>query len=383
MKFQMQGPLGARTVINGSERDYFAGCGYLGLQSHPAILRAVEQAAKRYGIGAATSRSEYGYGDSPIYVELEREAAAYFGEEHILYYASGYLGMTILVQGLSDRYEHIFIDEVTHYSGWDGARTAGKPITPFRHCDPGSLAKACRRELEPGERPLVLSDGVFPVSGAIAPVPEYWEVVGPYDGLICLDDAHASGVLGENGRGTLEYFALNDKDCYASHTLSKALGTYGGLIPGNNRLMEELNRHSRVQFGATLPPLPIVAAAVQALALMRAEPQRRQCLWDNVARAQNGVRALGWEVPDTPVPIICLKHRPGLDLEQIQDDLFARDIAIAYVAKYSDAPKGGALRIAIFATHTAEQIDRLLEELGSIKNVLSPAKGAPQGGSHV
>jgi glycine C-acetyltransferase/8-amino-7-oxononanoate synthase len=366
-KYQMQGPMGARTVINGRERDYFAGCGYLGLQGDPMIIQAVHDATLRYGVATGTARSTTGFGDSPIYVEFDREATLFFDAERILYFPSGYFGLIILAQGLKERYERIFIDEGTHYSGWDGARLTGKPITPFSHRDVGSLADACGRELGSGERPVVLSDGVFPVSGTIAPAKEYLEIVERYDGLVCLDDAHATGVLGADGRGTLDHYELEGSErCFAAHTLSKALGSYGGLIAGDRQLMEELDRHSRVQFGASRPPLAIAAAASRALALARAEPERRQQLWTNVSRARAGLRALGWPVPDSPSPIISLGSRPGLDMIRAQERLIERDICIAYVGAYNDVPEGGLLRIAIFSTHTSDQIDRLISEVGRI-----------------
>jgi glycine C-acetyltransferase/8-amino-7-oxononanoate synthase len=307
-----------------------------------------------------------GYGDSPVYGDLEQEAQLFFGAECISYFPTGYLGMLILAVGLSERYEHIFIDGATHYCGWDGARLTGKPITGFRHNDPGALAQACRRDLGPGQRPLVLSDGVFPVSGALAPVPEYLEIVQEYDGLICLDDAHGSGVLGHRGRGTLDHYRIDSASCHSAHTLSKALGGYGGVIAGSQQLMKELEHHSRVRLGASSPPLPTAAAAAQALKLARSEPERRERLWSHVARARKGLRGLGWQVPDTPVPIICLESQPGMDMREFQATLLDRDICIAYVPLYSDTPEGGALRIAIFATHTAEQIDRLLHEMARL-----------------
>ena len=360
--FEMQSPIGARAVVNGRERDYYGGCGYLGLQNHPALLQAAEAALRRYGISTSASIT-LGH---PIYKELEREAQAYFDAECILYFASGYLGTVTLAQGLSDQYERIFIDEAAHSSVWDGARSTGKPITPFRHRDAEALEEACRRELNPGERPLVLSDGVFPVSGEIAPAPGYLRVVEAYDGLLCLDDAHATGVLGEHGRGTLEFYSLASERCHTTHTLSKALGAYGGLIAGDDRLMQALRRNSRVHRGATPPPLPIAAAASRALALERSDPSRRQRLWANVAQARAGLRSLGWSLPDTPVPIICLGARPGLHLAQMQAELLSRDILVAYSQDYSSVPEGGALRIAIFATHTTDQIDRLVGELGQL-----------------
>lgn len=359
--FHMQTPLGPRVVIGGRERDYFSGTGYLGLHNHPLVLQAAADALQRYGMATGTSRG--GYGEHTIYDALEAEARAFFNADRVLYYPSGYMSAVILAQGLRERCERILIDRAAHYSLWDGAHSTGKPLTSFEHGDPQSLRERLRSELRPGERPLVLSDGVFPISGEIAPLDAYLAVLADFDGAwLCLDDAHATGVLGPHGRGTTEHLGIQHPRVVVGHTLSKGVGGYGGVIPGSFALIEELERNSRVYVGASPPPLPVAAAACQAVALAR-EPALRQQLWHNVAFARAGLRRLGWPLADTPVPILCLGVRPGLDLGRIKDALLDRDICVAHVRSYSSTPEGGALRVAIFASHTREQIERLLAEL--------------------
>lgn len=361
----MQSPPGARTLINDRWRDYFAGCGYLGLQSHPELLQAAVETIQQYGLGTATSRG--GFGEHQVYRQVEQAATRFFESERAMHFVSGYLGNSILVQGLREDYEHIFVDEVSHFSVWDGARTAAAPLTPFRHGDAEDLAACCRAKLKPGERPLVISDGVFPISGEVAPVPDYVQALEPFDGaILCLDDAHATGVIGEKGQGTLEYYGLQGPGRYTTYTLSKALAGHGGIIAGDAALIEKLARNSTVP-GATSPsPLPAAAASARAMDLVRSNPDLGHKLWTNVRRAKEGLRDLGWPLADTPVPILCLGTRPGLDLARLQSELFARDICVAHSTRYSSTPPGGALRVAIFATHTDEQIDRLLFELGSL-----------------
>ena len=359
MTFEMQGPMEARTVIDGRLVDYFAGCGYLGLQNHPTVRQAAVAALTTYGLA-----NSGGFGSNhPVYHNLEAAACTYFGAEKMLYFASGYLGNAILAQGLRHGYERIFIDEAAHYSVWDGARTAGKPIHAYRHLDAAHLAAVCRQELQPGERPLLMTDGVFPVSGEIAPLPELLAAIRPFDGLLCVDDAHATGVLGANGRGTLEHFGLHDDRCYTCHTFSKALGAYGGFIVGGAALIDELAAHANVQEGASRPPLPAAAAATAALTLLHGDDSLRRQLRANVAQARAGLRVLGWALPDTPVPVICLEQRSGLDLARLQADLFDQGVLVAHSTHYTSVPAGGALRIAIFATHTEEQIARLVAAL--------------------
>ncbi|MEJ5199581.1 MAG: aminotransferase class I/II-fold pyridoxal phosphate-dependent enzyme [Anaerolineae bacterium] len=139
MIYDMESPVAARTRINGRWRDYFAGCSYLGLQSHPGLLEAAADALRRYGLGTATSRG--GYGEHPLYREVEEAAAAYWEAERAVYYVTAYLGNAVLAQGLAGEYDRIFVDEAGHYSVWDGARTAGAPLHPFRHLDPADLAE--------------------------------------------------------------------------------------------------------------------------------------------------------------------------------------------------------------------------------------------------
>jgi glycine C-acetyltransferase/8-amino-7-oxononanoate synthase len=361
MSILMQSPVGARTVLNGREVDYFAGTGYLGLQSRPEVIQAAMEAIQRYGLFTATSRA--GFGEHPIYLELEREACALLGVEKVLYFASGYLGMTVLTQGTAGQYDHIFIDSSAHYSLWDAAQATNLPITPFHHRDPESLAEHLRRELGAHERPLVMSDGIFPISGEIAPLAEYHALAAACDGRVYVDDAHALGVLGEHGRGTAEHFGLEDAACRNCGTLAKALGGYGGILFGEKDWVENIEKNSRACAGASPPPLPVAAAAARALALARAEPALRQKLRDNVKKVRDGMRGLGWEVEDTPSPVVCLAARDGVDLERIRSGLLEKGIAVPLVRGYSSTPPGGALRIAVFAAHSQDQIERLIGEM--------------------
>ncbi len=365
----MQSPLGPRVMIAGRERDYFSGTGYLGLHNHPLVLQAAVDAIQRYGMATGTSRG--GFGEHDLYDALEGEARVFFGTERVLAYPSGYLSAAILAQGLRERYEHIFIDASAHYSLWDGARSTGKAVTAFKHVDADDLTQRLQRELQPGERPLVLTDGVFPISGEIAPLPAYRQALTDFPGgWVALDDAHATGVLGVHGRGTLEYYGETNGErravgFLAGHTLSKGIGAYGGMIAGPEDLLQELEAHSRVTVGASPPPLPVAAAARQALALARDTALREQ-LWANVALARDGLRRLGWAFEDSPVPVLCLGARPGLDLRRMRAELLDRGLCVAHVTSYSSTPPGGALRIAIFANHQTEQIDRLVAELGKL-----------------
>lgn len=360
----MESPMGARTVFNSQEMDYFSGTGYLGLQNHPEVIQAAISALQRYGTATGTSRG--GFGEHPIYDGLEEAGRAFFGASGVLYFASGYLGMMVLTQATGELYNHIFIDSSAHFSLWDAAQATNLPITVFHHRQPQALQEKLEHDLLPHERPLVLSDGIFPISGEIAPLPDYLALVKPYNGLVYLDDAHALGVLGENGRGTPEYYEVNEESCRSCGTLAKALGGYGGVIWGTAKWTEQIDRASRVIAGSSPPPLGVAAASARALEIARSSPGLRQTLWANVARARAGLRTAGWDLEETPSPIICLAGRQGTSLERIKAGLLEQGIAVPLVRNYSSTPAGGALRIAIFATHSSQQIDRLVAAISSL-----------------
>ena len=360
----MESPMGARTVFNGRELDYFSGTGYLGLQNHPEVIQAAINALQRYGTATATSRG--GYGEHPLYDALEQAGEAFFGAPRLLYFASGYLGMTVLTQATNELFNHIFIDSSAHFSLWDAAQATNLPISVFHHRQPEQLEMKLKDELLPHERPLVLSDGIFPISGEIAPLPDYLALVKRYDGLVYLDDAHALGVLGENGRGTPEYFGVNEENCRSCGTLAKALGGYGGVIWGRADWINQIDRASRVMVGSSPPPLAVAAASARALEIARTNPSLRQALWANVRQARADLRAMGWDLEDTPSPIICLAGRDGISLERIKAGLFEQGIAVSLIRNYTSTPAGGAVRIAIFATHSAEQIDRLVTAISRL-----------------
>jgi glycine C-acetyltransferase/8-amino-7-oxononanoate synthase len=364
MPFEMQSPAGAVTVINSRRCDYFCGCGYLGLQGDPRVNAAASEALAQYGLSTATSRG--GYGEHPVYNELEKHACAFFGFERLLYFASGYMGASILVQADLHAHDHFFIDESAHFSLWDAAALSNRPTTPLKHLNPASLAEKLRTELQSGARPILLTDGLFPISGEIAPLLQYLELLRPLHGHLIVDDAHAVGVLGDTGRGSLAHFGIDDPACQSTATFNKALGGFGGFIYGKKKTLDRIEQNSRILIGSSPPPLPAAAASAEALRVIHESPKLLEDLRRNIHQARTGLNELGWDLPDSPSPILCLPGRTGVDLLKIRNELFAAGIAVEYVTNYPSTPAGGAIRLAIFASHSPAQIDRLLLEMKHI-----------------
>jgi 8-amino-7-oxononanoate synthase len=358
--FIMESAPGPETVINGRTYLYFGGTGYFALHGHPEVIQAGIDAFRRYGVQSGTSRA--GFGNNPVLIGVERKAADYFGTEDSVYFVSGYLDNLIMAQGLADEYDVIFMDETSHYSVKDGVATTRKPVFTFRHRDPGDLAAELRKNLKPGERPLVMSDGVFPTFGVLAPVPDYLKVLEPYGGLVALDDSHGVGVLGPNGRGTIDHYGLKSDRLYFAGTLSKAFGGHGGFIPASKKFISHIRQNVGAYSGASPTPIPAAAASAKGIDLVKSHPEWREKLRRNTAMAKNGLRKLGFDVNDSPMPIVTWTLKSAGDMKAFQKELMNRGIALPYI-HYVGAPAGGVLRATIFSAHTEAQIQRLLDEI--------------------
>ncbi len=356
----MESPVGPRARIDGREVDYFCGTSYFGLHSHPLVVDAACAAARAYGIGPATGAA------TPPLESLVNEACRFLRQETVSCVASGYLGPLVLLQALRDDYDFAFADGASHYSVLDALRATGKAFFLFRHLDPDDLARQLALHVRPGQRPLVMTDGVFPSTGALAPLAAYAEVLEEHEpSLLCVDDAHGVGVIGENGRGSFEHHDLGGNGAHFCATLSKAFGGSGGIIPGDSVLGMKIKTRSSIPVGASAPPAPALAAAAAGIRLLAEHPEMRRALWDNARYVRNGLRALGFDLADTVIPIVSLAGSPSVDLRRVSVALDREDVAVLYVPPhgYSDAPDVESLRIAVFSGHTREQLDRLIEAI--------------------
>ena len=365
MEYVMESEPNATAIINRKVVDYFSGCGYFGFQVDPDVVEAACVAVRRYGISSATTRA--GYGTNPVLLDIEEKAARFFGTSHVLYFVSGCFGTPMLLEALRDDYEKIFIDSESHYSSRLATSSTQKPVIIFNHRSPDDLKQKLHDCLVPKERPLILCDGIFPISGELSPLPDYVDITGQIAGaIICVDDAHATGVIGEKGHGTFEYFNLHGERLYSCGTLSKALGGHGGIIFGDDEFIKRLRTKSILANACSNVTIPAAAATAKALDILHNDPGIREQLWENVAHAKNGLRRLGFDINHTPVPIICLYDKDKkIDFKALQLELFERNIAVTHVpyGGYTSVPDGGAVRISIFSTHSHEQIDHLIAEI--------------------
>jgi 7-keto-8-aminopelargonate synthetase-like enzyme len=370
----MESPPGSETTIDGRRYLYFGGTSYLGLAARPDVIEAACDAVRRYGVHSATTRA--GFGTNFATLAVERRAAEFFGTEEAFYYASGYVGNHVLIQALADRFDTALIDELSHACLVEATKLTGKPIVPFRHRNVDDLQANLRSCKLKGHRPLVISDGLFAVTGAMAPLDHYCELLAQCGtATLLIDDAHGFGTVGQNGRGTLEHFGLWEKinaevktdglSIFVSGTLSKALGGYGGILSCSVRLLDRIRETSHYFDGASAPASPVAGASAKALEIVLGEPQLRERLASNVAKLRQGLVELGLPVEDSPSPVIGLSIGNADNMRRIHQELKAAGILLPY-STYGGSGKEGILRLAVFATHSEEMLDRLLGELARI-----------------
>ncbi len=398
----LDGPPDATVQIGGRVYQYFGGSGYFGMQAHPEILAAGCEATLRYGLGTGTTRAQL---TAPPVFEVEKKTAGYLGTDQAFYFSCGYLANPMMLKMLLGTFERIFIDEASHGSLFDAAGIVRKEVgraVAFRHRDSADLKKKLDRSLRPNQRPLVLTDGVFSISGKIAPLGEYDRMLAEYDGAsVLIDDAHGFGILGERGCGTLEHFRLQPGRAnrtlqddsqeldfelpepifftddhtiaantpvryYWTATLSKAIGGFGGIIPGSESFVQQLFERSPMIYGASAPPSPVAAATGKALELVFERSGIRKSLQRNTRDLKSRLNRAGFAVEDSPFPIVGLQFGSAHNMRRIQRELAERNILITYHPRSPCVGSEGSLRIAVFATHTPEMLERLIEQLRQV-----------------
>jgi len=360
----IESPPSTETVFNGKTCLYFGGTSYYGLHADQDLMKAGFNAWKKLGHGTATSRN--GMGTSPLYRQVEKAVSEYFGTEAAAYLPTGYLSNLAGLKALyeSGSFDVIFIDEDSHFSAFDAAFATTAPVYRTSHCSPEDLEVKLRKHLQPGQIPLMVSDGLFPTLGQIAPVPEWVNVLEPYDGRVWLDEAHTMGVLGTSGRGSYDYFGLTGDHLLCGGTLSKAFGGFGGVIPGSDRLIKRI-LSGPVMNGANPMPPPLAAATLAGIKQLAANPQWRERLWANARLLKKGISDLGFETEDNDVPIAAFALDSEDSMKRVQGELFNRGIAIQH-AHYTGVGEAGVLRAVVFSTHMPDQIQHLIDELGKL-----------------
>jgi len=362
----LQGPSAAESRFDGKDVINLASNNYLGLTTHPKLIEAAIEATRKYGAGSGAVRTISGTMD--LHMQLEERIARFKNVEACVVFQSGFAANAGTVAAVLTPEDHIISDELNHASIIDGCRLSRAKIHVFPHKD-HAAAGGILSELDsvPG-RKLVITDGVFSMDGDIGPLPRLVEHAEKHGAIMMVDDAHSSGVLGRNGRGTIDHFGLHGRVDIQVGTLSKAIGVLGGYVCGTKDLIEFLYHRARPFLFSTSHPPAVAAACMAAFDVLENEPERIEQLWNNTRYFKQGLADAGFntgisETPITPVIVGEAARAHRLSAELFKEGVLATGIGFPTVAKDK-----ARVRTIVTATHTRAELDQALDVFRRVGN---------------
>ena len=345
-------------TIEGKQMIMIGSNNYLGLTSHPKVKEAAVKAVERFGSGCTGSR--FLNGTLEIHEELEEKLAKFMKKEKALVFSTGFQTNLGTISTLVTRKDFAIIDRSDHASIVDACRLSYGTVVRFKHNDMTDLARVLSN-CENNAGKLISVDGVFSMEGDIANLPEIVKLAKKHNARILVDDAHSIGVLGKNGRGTAEHFGLDDEVDMVMGTFSKSFASLGGFIAGTERVVNFIQHFSRPLIFSASPPPAAVATCLAALDIIQSEPERRDRLWEITRRMHNEYRSLGFDIGTTQTPIIPIYIGDDMKTFQFWKMLSEQGIFVNPIISPAVAPGSQLLRTSYTATHTDEQMDRVLE----------------------
>ncbi len=351
-------------ILKGNKRLLMLGSNsYLGLTNHPEVEEAAIKAIKKYGTGCAGSRFLNGTLD--IHEELENELAEWVGKEAALLFSTGFQVNQGVISTIVSGRDHVIMDIFNHASIIDGSRLSMAQISWYAHNDMEKLEKTLL-DLPEDKGKLIISDGIFSMEGDIVKLPELVELAEEYEAVLMIDDAHAFGVLGKDGSGTAAHFGLADKVDFIMGTFSKSLASIGGFIAADEQSIEFLKHHSRALiFSASMPPAS-VATVLEALKIIKREPERIERLWKNTEMMKSGLKSLGFDTGLSETPIIPIHIGTIQTLMIMCKRLEQEGIFVNPAVPPAVPPEDCLLRVSLMSTHTESQLDLALEKFKKV-----------------
>jgi len=354
-------------TMNGKKILMFGSNSYLGLTNHPKVKEAAKRAIDKYGTGCAGS--PFLNGTLDIHKELESRLANLVKKEAAIVYSTGFQVNIGVVSALTDRNDYLLLDELDHASIIEGSRLSFSKVLKFAHNDMKSLEsklKVCDKD----RIKLIVVDGIFSMEGDIINLPEVVRLADKYSASIMVDDAHAMGVIGENGSGTASHFGLSDKVDLIMATFSKSFASLGGFIASDKDTINYLRHNSRsLIFSASMTPAS-AASVLAVLDIMTSEPERIQHLWDLTHFALKGFKEMGIDTGKAETPIIPLFIRDDIKALQMTQMLFDEGIFVNPVVAPAVPKEDSMIRFSLMATHTFDQVRTALEKIEKISKKL-------------
>ena len=341
-----------RNVVNLSSNNY------LGLTTHPRLREAALEATRRLGVGSGSVRSIAG--TMAIHMELERRLAAFKNTEAVVVFQSGFAANAGTVAAVLTRDDVVVSDELNHASIIVGSRLSRATIKVFPHKDVDA-ARRVLQDLPSTQRKLLITDGVFSMDGDLGAVPELCGLAEEFNCIMMVDDAHASGVFGKNGRGTIDHFGMHGRVDIQVGTLSKAIGALGGYVAGSRTLIDFLYHRARPFLFSTSHPPGVAAACIAALDVLEQEPQIIERLWDNTRFFKAGLEALGFDTGLSRSPITPVIVGEGALAMKLSDRLFEEGVFAQGIAFPTVARDRARVRTIVTAAHTRDELQFALD----------------------
>jgi glycine C-acetyltransferase len=346
-----------RSVVNLSSNNY------LGLTTHPKLRAAALKAIEDYGVGTGSVRTIAGTMD--IHMELEKKLAEFKKVEKVVVFQSGFAANAGTVSAIFGKEDVVISDELNHASIIDGCRLSRATIKVFPHKDVDAARKIIK-DLPAGQRKLLITDGVFSMDGDLGPLPGLCELAEETGCIMMVDDAHASGVFGKNGRGTIDHFGMHGRVDIQVGTLSKAVGVLGGYVAGNANLIDFLYHRARPFLFSTSHPPAVVLACMAAIDVLMDEPEIIERLWDNTRFFKEGLHRLGFNTGLSESPITPVIAGEGAKAMLLSDKLFERGVFAQGIAFPTVARDKARVRTIVTATHTREDLQFALDAFGAV-----------------
>jgi glycine C-acetyltransferase len=361
---QLESPCEPMSTFDGKEVINLASNNYLGLANHPKLVEATIEATRKYGAGSGAVRTISG--TMSIHLELERRIAAFKNVEACVVFQSGFAANAGTVSAILTSEDHIVSDALNHASIIDGCRLSKAKIHVFPHKDT-ARADAILRELDGASgRKLLITDGVFSMDGDIGPLPALVEAAERHGAIMMIDDAHSSGVLGRNGRGTVDHFGLHGRVNVQVGTLSKAVGVLGGYVCGSRDLIEFLYHRARPFLFSTSHPPGVAAACIAAFDIMEQEPERIERLWDNTRYFKKALQQSGFDTGESETPITPIMVGEAAMAHRFSRELFEAGLYATGIG-FPTVPEGKArVRTIVTAAHTRAMLDRAIGILAEV-----------------
>jgi glycine C-acetyltransferase len=358
---ELESPCEPVARFDGKEVINLASNNYLGLANHPKLVEAERDAARRFGAGSGAVRTISG--TMSIHMELERRIAAFKNVEASVVFQSGFAANAGTVAAILGTEDHIISDELNHASIIDGCRLSKAKIHIFRHRDPAHAEERLQALNGQSGRKLLITDGVFSMDGDIGILPQLADLAERYGAIMMVDDAHASGVLGKNGRGTIDHFNLHGRVDVQVGTLSKAIGVLGGYVCGSRDLIEFLYHRARPFLFSTSHPPAVAAACIAAFDILEQEPERIDRLWKNTRLFKDGLKANGFSTGASETPITPIMVGEAATAHAFSRELFGEGLYATGIG-YPTVPQGKArIRTIVTAAHSPDVLERAIEIL--------------------